>query len=105
MRKWWRGNKHWLLRLLVALCVLLVAAASTVVMQALVGAVGFAFSAASMAVLMMIQVVFYFGFMMYYLGGVKTMKVMPGQAGEISFHDYWRGSQSCSQWRASGSSC
>jgi cell division protease FtsH len=34
-------------------------------------------------------VVFYFGFVMYYLGGVKSIKIMPGQAGEITFEDYW----------------
>jgi len=33
---------------------------------------------------MIVQVVFYFGFIFYYLGGVKTIKVMPGEAGEVT---------------------
>lgn len=89
MRRWWRRNRHWLLRILLALAIVAVAAASTVVMQTLAGLMGFAFSVASMAALMMVQVVFYFGFMMYYLGGAKTIKAMPGQAGEVTFDDYW----------------
>jgi len=89
MKRWWRRNRHWLLIVLAALAVFLLAAASTMVMKALAGLFSFAFSVASMAALMMVQVVFYFGFVMYYLGGVKSIKVMPGQAGEVTFDDYW----------------
>ena len=89
MRRWWRRNRHWLFRLGLVLVVLLVAALSTAVMQALVGLMGFAFSVASLGALMIVQVVFYFGFLMYYLGGVKTIKTMPGEAGELTFDDYW----------------
>lgn len=89
MRRWWRRNRHWVARLGILLGVLIVAAISATVMRAILGLVGFAFSVSSMAVLMMIQVVFYFGFMMYYLGGAKTIKVMPGSAAEVSFDDYW----------------
>ncbi|MCD6521137.1 MAG: AAA family ATPase [Anaerolineae bacterium] len=89
MRRWWRRNRHWILRLAIFFIVLMVAAVSTTVMKALVKLAGFAFSVAALAALMIIQVVFYFGFVMYYLGGVKTIKIMPGQAGEVTFDDYW----------------
>ena len=89
MKRWWRRNRVWLTRLALVLGVVILAVASTVVMRALVGILGFAFSVASVAALMIVQVVFYFGFVMYYLGGVKSIKSMPGQAGEVSFDDYW----------------
>ena len=89
MRHWWRRNKHWIIRLGILFAVLIVAAGSTAVMRTLVGLMGFAFSVASLAALMIVQVVFYFGFVMYYLGGVKTITIMPGQAGEVTFNDYW----------------
>jgi len=89
MRRWWRRNRHWIARLGLVLAVVMVAAISATVMRAILSVVGFAFSVASMAVLMMVQVVFYFGFVMYYLGGVKTIKVMPGSAAEVTFDDYW----------------
>ena len=89
MRRWWRRNKHWILRLAIFFIILMVAAVSTTVMKALVKLAGFAFSVAALAALMIVQVVFYFGFVMYYLGGVKTIKIMPGQAGEVTFDDYW----------------
>ena len=89
MRRWWRRNRHWVARMGIVLAVLAVAAASATVMRAVLGLAGFAFSVGSMAVLMMIQVVFYFGFVMYYLGGVKSIKVMPGSAAEVTFDDYW----------------
>ena len=89
MKRWWRRNKHWVTRIGIVLLVLMVAALSTTVMQALVGLFGFAMNIAALGSLMIVQVVFYFGFLMYYLGGVKSIKVMPGEAGEISFEDYW----------------
>jgi len=89
MRRWWRRNRHWIGRIGIVLLVLMAAAVSTTIMRALAGLVGLAFSVASLAALMIVQVVFYFGFVMYYLGGVKTIKVMPGEAGEVTFEDYW----------------
>ena len=89
MRRWWRRNRHWVARLGVALAIVMVAALSATVMRAVLSVAGFAFSVGSMAVLMMIQVVFYFGFVMYYLGGVKSIKIMPGSAAEVTFDDYW----------------
>ncbi len=89
MRKWWRRNRHWLFRIGLVFLILLAAAASTTVMRAVLGLMGLAFNVASLAALMVVQVVFYFGFVMYYLGGVKTIKIMPGQAGEVTFDDYW----------------
>ncbi len=89
MRRWWRRNQHWIIRLGIALLILLAAAASTTVMQVVARLVGLAFNVASLAALMIVQVVFYFGFVMYYLGGVKTIKIMPGEAGEVTFDDYW----------------
>jgi cell division protease FtsH len=90
MRKWWRRSRHWLLSLLIVLAVLGAAAGSALVMRALVALAGFAVNLSMMAALMVVQVVFYFGFIFYYLGGVKTIKVMPGQAGEVSLEDdYW----------------
>ena len=89
MRRWWRRNQHWILKVALFFAVLIAAAASTTVMQVLVGLMGQALNVAALASLMIVQVVFYFGFLMYYLGGVKTIKVMPGQAGEVTFDDYW----------------
>lgn len=89
MRRWWRRQKTLLVRLALALLIVMVAAMSTAVMRALAGLMGLAFNVATMAALMIVQVVFYFGFVMYYLGGVKTIKVMPGEAGEVTFDDYW----------------
>lgn len=89
MKRWWRRNKHWVFRMAVVLVVLMTAAASTAVMRALAGLMGLAVNVATLGALMIVQVVFYFGFLMYYLGGVKTIKVMPGQAGEVTFADYW----------------
>jgi len=89
MRGWWKRNRHWVARVGIVLAVVAVAAASATVMRAILSLVGFAFSVGSMAVLMMIQVVFYFGFVMYYLGGVKSIKIMPGSAAEVTFDDYW----------------
>lgn len=89
MRKWWRRNRHWLFRIGLAIFILLAAAASASVMRLLFVAFGLAINLASLAALMVVQVVFYFGFVMYYLGGVKTIKIMPGQAGEVTFEDYW----------------
>ena len=89
MRRWWRRNWHWVLRGGLALALLLLAAVSTAAMRALAGIAGLAFNVASLAALMMVQVVFYFGFLMYYLGGVQSIKIMPGQAGEVTFEDYW----------------
>lgn len=89
MRRWWRRNQHWILKVALFFAVLMAAAASTTVMQVLVGLMGQALNVAALASLMIVQVVFYFGFLMYYLGGVKTIKVMPGQAGEVTFDDYW----------------
>jgi len=89
MRKWWRRNRHWFVRISILLGVVLAGAASTTVMQILFRVAGYAFSVAGLAALMIVQVVFYFGFVMYYLGGVKTIKIMPGEAGEVTFDDYW----------------
>jgi hypothetical protein len=89
MQRWWRRNRHLVFWIGLVLLVLLVAAASTTVMQLLARLMGLAFNVASLAALMIIQVVFYFGFVMYYLGGVKTIRIMPGQAGEVTFDDYW----------------
>jgi cell division protease FtsH len=90
MKRWWRRNRHWITVLLIVLAVLGAAAASTFVMQALIGLLGIAVNLSTMAALMMVQAVFYFGFLMYYLGGVKVIKMMPGQAGEVTLEDdYW----------------
>jgi cell division protease FtsH len=89
MGKWWRRNRHWVFRIGIVLAVLLAAAASVPVMQAILALMGLAMNVAAMGALMIVQVVFYFGFLMYYLGGVKTVKIMPGQAGEVTFEDYW----------------
>jgi len=89
MRRWWRRNQHWVGKVILALAVIMLAAASTTVMRTLLGLVGFGLNIAMLATLMIVQVVFYFGFLMYYLGGVKSIKIMPGQAGEVTFEDYW----------------
>ena len=89
MRKWWRRNRHWLFRIGLVLAVFMAAAVSATVMRAVAALLGLAFNVAALAALMIVQVVFYFGFVMYYLGGVKTIKIMPGQAGEVTFDDYW----------------
>ena len=89
MKRWWRRNRHWVFRVLLVLGVFFLAAASTTVMRALLGLMGFGLNIAMLATLMIVQVVFYFGFLMYYLGGVKSVKIMPGQAGEVTFDDYW----------------
>jgi len=89
MRRWWKRNQHWIAWLSLILLILLAAAVSTAVMQVVARLVGLAYNVASLAALMIVQVVFYFGFVMYYLGGVKTIKIMPGEAGEVTFGDYW----------------
>ena len=77
MKRWWRRNRHWLVILLIVLLVLGVAAGSTFVMQALMALVGFAVNLSMLGAYMIVQVVFYFGFIFYYLGGVKMIKVLP----------------------------
>ena len=89
MKRWWKRNGYWLTRLVLVLAVVMTAAISTTVMRALAGIMGLAVNVGTLAILMIVQVVFYFGFVMYYLGGVKSIKVMPGQAGEVTFEDYW----------------
>ena len=90
LRQWWRRNQHWFVPLVIILIVLAAAAGSALVMQALMTVAGFAANLAMMASFMIVQVVFYFGFIFYYLGGVKTIKVMPGEAGEVTLEDdYW----------------
>ncbi|MDI7276883.1 MAG: AAA family ATPase, partial [Anaerolineae bacterium] len=89
MRAWWRRYRHWAYRVGLVLAVLLAAAASAPVMRTLFLLMGLAVNVGTMAALMIVQVVFYFGFLMYYLGGTKTVKIMPGQAGEVTFDDYW----------------
>lgn len=89
MRNWWRRNKHWVARIGIVLAVVMAAAISTTVMRALAALMGLALNVAALAAFMIVQVVFYFGFLMYYLGGVKTIKIMPGEAGEVTFDDYW----------------
>jgi cell division protease FtsH len=89
MRKWWQRNQHWALRIVLFLVAVMVAAASAPVMRFVLMLMGLAFNVAAMASLMIVQVIFYFGFLMYYLGGTKTVKIMPGQAGEVTFDDYW----------------
>jgi cell division protease FtsH len=75
---------------LIALVVLAAAAASTFVMGALIGLMGVAVNLSMMGAMMIVQAVFYFGFLMYYLGGTKVVRVMPGQAGEVTLEDdYW----------------
>jgi cell division protease FtsH len=75
---------------LIVLLVLGAAAGSTLVMRALIALAGVAVNLSMMAAFMIVQVVFYFGFIFYYLGGVKTIKVMPGEAGEVTLEDdYW----------------
>jgi len=90
MKKWWRRYGHWVLYLALALIVLGAAAGSAFVMRALLAVAGFAVNLSMMAAFMIVQVVFYFGFIFYYLGGVKTIKVMPGEAREVTLEDdYW----------------
>jgi cell division protease FtsH len=90
LKRFWRRHSHWLVPLVIVVAVLAAGAASAVVMRALLSAAGFALNLGMMAAFMIVQVVFYFGFVFYYLGGVKTVKVMPGQAGEVTLEDdYW----------------
>jgi cell division protease FtsH len=90
MKQWWRRHRHWLTILLIVLVVLAAAAGSALVMRGLMALVGFALNLSTMAAFMIVQVVFYFGFIFYYLGGVKMIKVMPGEAGEVTLEDdYW----------------
>lgn len=89
MRRWWRRNRHWVLRIAIVIAVIMVAAVSTTIMQALAGLMGLALNVAALGAMMIVQVVFYFGFLMYYLGGAKTIKTMPGEASEVTFDDYW----------------
>jgi cell division protease FtsH len=90
LKRWWKRHSHWFLPLLLVLIVLAAAAASAWVMRGLMALAGFAVNLATLAVFMIVQVVFYFGFIFYYLGGVKTIKVMPGEAGEVTLEDdYW----------------
>jgi cell division protease FtsH len=90
MKQWWRRNRHWLIGLLVVLLVAGLAVGSAFVMQAVLAVAGFAVNLSMLAATMVVQVVFYFGFIFYYLGGVKMIKVMPGEAGEMTLEDdYW----------------
>ena len=90
MKRLWRRHRHWLVPLVLIPIVMAAAAGSAVVMQGLLALGGFAVNLSMMAAFMIIQVVFYFGFIFYYLGGVKTIKVMPGEAGEVNLEDdYW----------------
>jgi cell division protease FtsH len=90
MKRWWRRNRHLLIGLLLILAVLIAAAGSALVMRGLLAVAGFAVNLSMVAATMVIQVVFYFGFIFYYLGGVKMVKVMPGEAGEMTLEDdYW----------------
>ncbi len=89
MQRWWKRHGHWVLRIGLFLAILVAAAASTAAMRLISSLMGLALNVATLAILMVVQVVFYFGFMMYYLGGVKTIKIMPGEQGEVTFEDYW----------------
>ena len=90
LKRWWRRHKHWIIALVIVLIVLGASAASALVMRGLVALAGFAINLSTMAAFMIVQVVFYFGFIFYYLGGVKMVKVMPGEAGEVTLEDdYW----------------
>ena len=90
MKRWWRRHRHWLTILLIVLVVLAAAAGSALVMRGLMALAGFALNLSTMAAFMIVQVVFYFGFIFYYLGGVKMVKIMPGEAGEVTLEDdYW----------------
>jgi cell division protease FtsH len=90
LKRWWRRHRHWFVPLVIALIVLAAAAASTFVMQALMSLAGVALNLSMMGAMMVVQAFFYFGFLMYYLGGVKTIKAMPGEAGEVTLEeDYW----------------
>jgi cell division protease FtsH len=90
LKRWWRRHRHWLVPLVIVLTVLGAAAGSALVMRALVALAGFAVNLSMLAAFMIVQVVFYFGFIFYYLGGVKMIKVMPGEAGEVTLEDdYW----------------
>jgi len=90
LKRWWRRHKHWFVPLVIVLIVLAAAMGSAIVMRALLMLAGFAVNLSILAAFMIVQVVFYFGFIFYYLGGVKTIKVMPGEAGEVTLEDdYW----------------
>ena len=90
MKRWWRRYRHLVLGLLLVLLVVALAAGSALVMRALLAVAGFAVNLSMLAATMVVQVVFYFGFIFYYLGGVKMVKVMPGEAGEMTLEeDYW----------------
>ena len=90
LKRLWRRHRHWIIPLIIVLVVLAAAAGSAFVMRGLMALAGVAVNLSMMAAFMIVQVVFYFGFLMYYLGGVKTVKVMPGEAGEVTLEDdYW----------------
>jgi cell division protease FtsH len=78
------------LTLALILLIAAAAAASALVMRGLLALAGLAVNLSMLAAMMVVQVVFYFGFIFYYLGGVKMIKVMPGEAGEVTLEDdYW----------------
>jgi len=90
LKRWWRRHQHWLIPVLIILAVLAAAAPNAVAMRMLTLLAGFAVNMSILAVVMIVPVVFYFGFVFYYLGSVKMVKAMPGEAGEVTIEDdYW----------------
>jgi cell division protease FtsH len=90
MKRWWKRHRHWLISLLVLLFIAAAALGSARILNALWALGGIAINLSMLAATMVVQAVFYFGFIFYYLGGVKMIKVMPGEAGEMTLEDdYW----------------